>query len=319
MTQATSTTQTDLSRGPLGLDGAPLVLGGNVFGWTADDAASFAVLDAFTDAGGRMIDSADVYSAWVEGNSGGESERTIGRWLARGGRRDDVLVATKVSQHPQFRGLAAANVRAAAEASLERLGTDRIDLYYAHFDDAATPIAETAAAFSALVDDGLVRAIGVSNYTPERIDEWFAAVEDGGLHRPVALQPHYNLVERGFEDGLRQAAERHGLGVLPYYALASGFLAGTYRDGEAPDSPRAQGAARYLDDRGRRVLAALDDVAAAHGAPVASVALAWLRQQPTVVAPVASARHTGQLEALVRSMTLELTPDELARLDGASA
>ncbi|MFE6970882.1 aldo/keto reductase [Isoptericola sp. NPDC057653] len=318
MTQAT-TTHPDVPLGSLDLDAAPLVLGGNVFGWTADDAASFAVLDAFADAGGRMIDTADVYSAWVPGNSGGESERTIGRWLARTGRRDDVLVATKGSQHPEFRGLAASTVRAAAEASLERLGTDRIDLYYAHFDDAETPIAETAAAFSALVDDGLVREIGVSNYTPERIDEWFSAVDAGGLHRPVALQPHYNLVERGFEDGLREAAARHRLGVLPYYALASGFLAGTYRDGETPDSPRAQGAARYLDDRGRRVLAALDEVAAVQGVPVASVALAWLRQQPTVVAPVASARRTGQLEALLRSMTLELSPDELARLDGASA
>jgi len=303
----------------LDLEAAPLVLGGNVFGWTADDAASFAVLDAFADAGGRMIDTADGYSAWVPGNSGGESEATIGRWLARTGRRDDVLVATKVSTHPEFRGLAAPTVRAAAEASLKRLGTDRIDLYYAHFDDADTPIEETAAAFSALVDDGLVREIDVSNYTPERIDEWFAAVAAGGLHRPVALQPHYNLVERGFEDALRPAAERHGLGVLPYYALASGFLAGGYRDGEAPESPRAQGAARYLDDRGRRVLAALDDVAAAHDVPVATVALAWLRAQPTVVAPIASARHTGQLGALLRSMTLELTPDELARLDGASA
>lgn len=319
MTQATNSAPAGRALGSLDLAGAPLVLGGNVFGWTADDAASFAVLDAFADAGGRMLDTADGYSAWVPGNSGGESEEAIGRWLARTGRRDDVLVATKVSAHPQFRGLAAANVRAAAEASLKRLGTDRIDLYYAHFDDADTPLSETAAAFSALVDDGLVREIGVSNYTPERIDGWFAVAERDGLHRPVALQPHYNLVERGFEDGLRQAAERHGLGVLPYYALASGFLTGTYRDGETPDSPRAQGAARYLDDRGRRVLAALDDVAAAHDVPVASVALAWLRAQPTVVAPVASARHTGQLGALLRSMTLELTPDELARLDGASA
>jgi len=319
VTQATNSAPTGRALGSLDLDAAPLVLGGNVFGWTADDAASSAVLDAFADAGGRMVDTADVYSAWVPGNAGGESERAIGRWLARTGRRDDVLIATKVSQHPDFRGLAAANVRAAAEASLKRLGTDRIDLYYAHYDDGVTPVEEVATAFSALVDDGLVREIGISNSTPERIDAWFTAAERDGLHRPVALQPHYNLVERGFEDDLRPAAQRHGLGVLPYYALASGFLAGTYRDGETPDSPRAQGAARYLDDRGRRVLAALDDVAAAHDVPVASVALAWLRAQPTVVAPIASARHTGQLGALLRSMTLELATDELARLDGASA
>ncbi|MEL7974405.1 aldo/keto reductase [Isoptericola sp. F-RaC21] len=319
MTQATNSPQAGPALGSLDLAGAPLVLGGNVFGWTADDPASFAVLDAFADAGGRLVDTADVYSAWVPGNSGGESEHTIGRWLARTGRRDDVLIATKVSQHPDFRGLAAGTVRAAAEASLERLGTDRIDLYYAHYDDGATPVEEVAAAFSALVDDGLVREIGISNSTPERIDAWFAAAERDGLHRPVALQPHYNLVERGFEQDLRPAAERHGLGVLPYYALASGFLAGTYRDGESPDSPRAGKAATYLDDRGRRVLAALDDVAAAHDVPVASVSLAWLRAQPTVVAPIASARHVGQLDALLRSMTLELTADEVARLDGASA
>jgi aryl-alcohol dehydrogenase-like predicted oxidoreductase len=315
----TTTPAPSTSLGSLDLTRAPLVLGGNVFGWTADDAASFAVLDAFTGAGGLMIDTADGYSAWVPGNSGGESERAIGRWLARSGRRDDVLVATKVSAHPDYRGLSAANVRAAAHASLKRLGTDRIDLYYAHFDDADVPVAETAAAFSALVDEGLVREIGISNYAPERIDEWFAAVERDGLRRPVALQPHYNLVERGFENGLRGAAELHGLGVLPYYALASGFLAGAYRDDATPDGPRAGKAASYLDDRGRRVLAALDDVAAAHDAPVAAVALAWLRARPTVVAPVASARHTGQLGALLASMTLELTDDELARLAGASA
>jgi len=315
MTQSTISAQL----GSLDLSAAPLALGGNVFGWTADDDASFAVLDAFVAAGGRMVDSADVYSAWVPGNSGGESEATIGRWLARGGRRDDVLVATKVSQHPEYPGLSAANVRAAAEASLQRLGTDHIDLYYAHFDDAETPVAETAAAFSRLVDDGLVREIGISNYSPERIDEWFAAVDAEGLHRPVALQPHYNLVERGFEEAVQGAALRHGLRVLPYYALASGFLTGTYREGVTPDSPRAQGAARYLDDRGRRVLDALDEVAAAHDVPVASVALAWLRVQPTVVAPIASARRTDQLDALLTSMTLELTPGEVDRLTDASA
>lgn len=298
----------------------PLALGGNVFGWTADDAATFAVLDAFTAAGGTMVDTADAYSAWVPGHTGGESETLIGRWLTRHGRRDDVVIATKVSQHPQFRGLAADNIRAAAHASLERLGTDRIDVYYAHFDDASVPLEETVGAFSSLVDDGLVRYVAISNYTPERIDEWMAVTEREGFHRPVALQPHYNLLERGFEGALRERAERYGLGVLPYFGLARGFLAGKYRDGGAPvDSPRAAEAVRYLDDRGRGVLAVLDELAAGHGASVASVALAWLRVQPTVAAPIASARTPEQLVDLLASVSLALTADEIARLSAASA
>ena len=298
----------------------PLVLGGNVFGWTADEESTFAVLDAFAATGGTMIDTADAYSVWAPGNSGGESETLIGRWLASRGSRDDVVIATKVSQHPGFRGLAASNVRAAAEASLTRLGTDRIDLYYAHFDDASVPLEETAGAFSSLVDDGIVRYVALSNYTPERVDEWMSVADREGFHRPVALQPQYNLLERGFEAGLRDRAERYGLGVLPYYGLARGFLAGKYRDGGAPvDSPRAEAAAHYLDDRGRRVLAALDEIAAAHRVPVASVALAWLRCQPTVVAPIASARNLDQLVDLLASADLQLTSDELAALSAASA
>lgn len=315
----TDTSSRTVTVGASDLEVLPLALGGNVFGWTADEATTSAVLDAFTAAGGSLVDTADGYSAWVPGNAGGESETLVGRWLAARGTRDDVVVATKVSTHPEFRGLSGANVRAAAQASLRRLGTDRIDLYYAHFDDEATPLEETAAAFSALVDDGLVRWIGLSNYTAERVDAWFEIAEREGLHRPVALQPHYNLVERGYEDALRGAAERHGLGVLPYYGLASGFLAGKYRDGgPAVDSPRAQGAARYLDDRGRAVLAALDEVAAAHGVAVATVALAWLRAQPTVVAPIASARTVEQLPDLLAAATLDLAADELAALDAAS-
>lgn len=314
-----TTTQQTRALGSLDLSSAPLALGGNVFGWTADRDASFAVLDSFLQAGGRMVDTADAYSAWVPGNVGGESETLIGEWFDSAGRRDEVLLATKVSQHPQFPGLSATNVAAAARASLQRLRTDRIDLYYAHFDDADTPIAEMAAAFSQLKDEGLIREIGVSNYTPERIAEWFEAVERDGLHAPVALQPHYNLVERGFEDGLRGAAERFGLGVLPYYALASGFLAGSYRDGTSHDSPRSGGAGKYLDDRGRAVLAALDEIAAAHDVPVATVSLAWLRSQPTIAAPIASARHTGQLPALLASMQLELSQGEIDALTEASA
>ncbi|WP_084076949.1 aldo/keto reductase [Demequina sp. NBRC 110057] len=315
----TAITHTSPALGSLDLTGAPLALGGNVLGWTAGRDDSFAVLGAFADAGGRLIDTADVYSAWAPGHSGGESEEMIGQWLAASGRRDDVLIATKVSQHADFPGLSSANVRAAAEASLKRLGTDRVDLYYAHFDH-DEDIAETAAAFSALVDDGLVREIGISNFSADRIDAWMDAVAADGLHRPVALQPHYNLVERAYEGELREVAQRYGLGVLPYWALASGFLTGKYRDAEQDThSPRAPEALKYLDERGRRVLGALDEVAAAHDVPVASVALAWLKAQPTVVAPIASARHAGQLEALVTAMSLDLTADEVRALTDASA
>jgi aryl-alcohol dehydrogenase-like predicted oxidoreductase len=296
----------------------PLALGGNVFGWTADEAGSFDVLDAFTAAGGDFIDTADGYSHWVPGNSGGESERIIGRWIGRRGHRDDVLIATKVSTHPQFPGLAPENIRFAVDASLGRLQTDHIDLYYAHFDDPTVPLAETVGALSELVDAGKVRYLGISNYSPERIDEWFEITRANGLHRPVALQPHYNLVERDFEDGLLQRAEREKLGVFPYFSLAKGFLTGKYRDGADVESARAGGALEYLDDRGRRVLAALDEIAAAHGASVASVALAWLRQQPAVVAPLASARTVEQLPDLIASATLELTSSELEALSDVS-
>ncbi len=303
-----------------GLSVFPLSLGGNVFGWTADRDASFAVLDGFVAGGGNLIDTADVYSAWAPGNSGGESETIIGEWLKAGGKRDDVVIATKVSQHPEFPGLSAGNIRAAAEASLERLGTDRIDVYYAHFDDEDTPLARTVEAFSKLVDDGLVRSIGISNYSPSRIDEWLDVTEQGDFHKPVALQPQYNLVERGFESGLRERAEKYGLGVFPYYSLASGFLTGKYRpDSELVDSPRAESALGYLDDRGIRVLGALDDVAAAHGASVTAVSLAWLRRQPTVVAPIASARTVDQLPDLLASAALDLSDDEVAALTEASA
>lgn len=304
--------------GTLDLAGAPLALGGNVFGWTADRDDSFAVLNAFADAGGRLIDTADVYSAWAPGHRGGESEEMIGAWLAATGRRDDVLIATKVSEHQDFRGLSAGTVRAAAEASLTRLGTDRIDLYYAHFDH-DEPIAETAAAFSALVDDGLVREIGISNFSAARIDEWMDVVVADGLHRPVALQPHYNMMERDYEGDLRAAAQRHGLGALPYWALAKGFLTGKYRDGADIDSPRAGEASQYLDARGRKVLTVLDEVAAAHRVPVASVALAWLVVQPTVVAPIASARNASQLEPLVGALSLTLADDEVEALTEATA
>lgn len=303
---------------------APLALGGNVFGWTADRDGSFAVLDAFLAGGGDFIDTADGYAHWVPGNTGGESERIIGEWLASRGTRDRVVIATKVATHPEFRGLRPANVRAAAEASLARLGTDRIDLYYAHRDDPETPLEEVVAVFSELVDAGKIRAIGLSNYTAERTAEWLRIAQATGAHAPVALQPHYNLVERDFEtNGLREVAQSAGLAVFPYYSLAKGFLAGKYRaagDASGPGaSVRAEGAAAYLDDRGRAVLAALDAVAADRGAEVATVALAWLRQQPTVAAPIASARNTTQLPALLAALTLELTHSELEALTSASS
>lgn len=302
---------------------APLALGTNVFGWTADRAATFDVLDAYVAGGANFVDTADGYSHWVEGNTGGESETLIGEWIVERGARDRVTIATKVSTHPQFEGLAGANVRAAADASLTRLQTDHIDLYYAHFDDAGTPLEETVAAFSELVDAGKVRAIAISNYTAERATEWFEIARAGGYHLPVALQPHYSLVERGYEtNGLRAVAEAEQLAVFPYYALARGFLTGKYRaasDAAAPGaSPRAAGAAAYLDERGTRVLAALDEIAATHEAEVATVALAWLRQQPTVAAPIASARTAEQLSALLASLELELNADELVALDRAS-
>jgi aryl-alcohol dehydrogenase-like predicted oxidoreductase len=297
----------------------PLSLGGNVFGWTADQATSFAVLDAYVAGGGNFIDTADVYSAWVEGNAGGESETIIGAWIAQRGRSDDLVIATKVSQHPEFSGLSADNIAAAARASIERLNVESIDLYYAHFDSADVPLAETVEAFSKLVDAGLIRAIGVSNFSVDRIQEWLDIAEQGGFHKPVVLQPQYNLVERGIEADVLPLAVAQNLSVVPYYALASGFLTGKYRDGSENDSPRAGSAAAYLDDRGRAVLAALDEAAAAHGVEVATVALAWLRSQPGVAAPIASARVVEQLPALLASATLELTPAELASLTAASA
>jgi aryl-alcohol dehydrogenase (NADP+) len=308
--------------GSTDLDVFPLNLGGNVFGWTADEAQSHAVLDAFLAGGGNFVDTADGYSSWVPGHEGGESEAVIGSWLAASGRRDDVVIATKVSQHPARKGLGHDNVLAAAEDSLRRLRTDHIDLYYAHFDDPETPLEETLSAFDELVRAGKVRYVAGSNYSAERVAEALAIQDREGYARWVALQPHYNLVERaGFEDGgLRRIAQDEGLAVVPYYALASGFLTGKYRDaGEQGDSPRAGGAVKYLDDRGRRVLGALDAVAAAHDVPVTAVSIAWLAAQPTVAAPLASARTVEQLDALLQGARLTLAPDEIAALDAASA
>ncbi|MET7270867.1 aldo/keto reductase [Streptomyces flaveolus] len=299
----------------------PLALGGNVFGWTADQDTSFAVLDAYTAAGGNFVDTADSYSAWVEGNGGGESETLIGKWLAARGNRADVVIATKVSQHPEYPGLSAANIKAAADASLRRLGTDHIDLYYTHFDKPEVPVEEIIGALDELVRAGKVRHIAASNITAERLAASLEFSDREGLARYVALQPHYNLVSRDtYEGELRDLAERAGLAAVPYYALASGFLTGKYRPGAAVDSPRAGGAAKHLEsERGRRVLTALDEISGAHGVPVATVALAWLAAQPTVAAPIASARTVEQLPALLGVADLELTEAEVLRLTEASA
>ncbi len=298
----------------------PLCLGANVFGWTADEAESFAVLDAYRDAGGNFIDTADGYSQWVPGNGGGESEEIIGRWMAERGTRDAVVLATKVGSKHDRNGLTADNVRAATEESLQRLQTDRIDLLYTHRDDEVTPPEETLAELDALVREGKVRHVAASNVSPERLEEAMQASAREGLVRYVALQPHYNLVERGYEDGLAGVCRRHDLGCLPYFALAKGFLTGKYRPGaDEVRSERAQGAAAYLDERGERVLSGLDEAAAAHDVPVAAVSLAWLAAQPTVVSPIASARTPAQLTELMAMSELELSADELRALGEAGA
>jgi aryl-alcohol dehydrogenase-like predicted oxidoreductase len=292
-----------------------LCLGGNVFGWTADREASFAVLDAYAAAGGNFIDTADVYMAGAPGNGGGESETIIGEWMAARGNRDAIVIATKLGKLTGLDNLRAETIGKAADDSLRRLGTDHIDLYYAHFDDTETPLAETLGAFGELIEAGKVRAIAASNYSGERLAEALETAERETLPRYVALQPHYNLMERDYEDDQRAVCKREDIACFPFYALAKGFLTGKYRPGgEEIESPRAEGAKAYLDERGERMLAALDEIAAAHDTEAAAVALAWLREQPTVLSPIASARNTEQLAPLLASVELTLSGDELARL-----
>ncbi len=296
--------------GATDLDVFPLCLGGNVFGWTADEQASFSVLDAYAAAGGNFVDTADVYS-------GGASERIIGRWLAARGNRDEMVIATKVGGDG---GLGAQNIQRIAGESLRRLQTDRIDLYYAHFDDPSTPLEETLGAFDALVREGKVRHVAASNYRAPRLAEALAVSERRGLTRYVALQPHYNLVERdAYEGELAELCGREGLACLPYFALAKGFLTGKYRPGAEVESPRASRASAYLDDAGLAVLAALDEIAAAHRTTVAAVSLAWLLAQPTVAAPIASARTPAQLADWIPAAELRLSDEELQRLSSARA
>jgi aryl-alcohol dehydrogenase-like predicted oxidoreductase len=303
------------------LDVFPLCLGGNVFGWTADEGQSFAVLDAYAAAGGNFVDTADAYAAWVPGNSGGESETIIGRWHRARGNRDEMTIATKVGAAPGLQGLSEKVIRTAVERSLVRLQTDYIDLYYAHYDDLNTPLEETLGTFDALIREGKVRYIAASNYTAARLSQALAVSDREGLARYVALQTEYNLVERAkYEGELRDLCVQEGLSCLPYYSLAKGFLTGKYRPGgDDVDSARAEGARAYLDERGVALLSVLDEIAAAEGTSVAAVALAWLLAQPTVAAAIASARTPGQLEDLLPAATLRLSEEELAALDEVSA
>lgn len=303
------------------LDVFPLALGGNTFGWTSDQTTAHAVLDAFVGRGGNFVDTADGYSAWVPGNTGGESETIIGAWLDSRGKRDDVVIATKVGQHPDFRGLSGVTVAKAADASLNRLGTDHIDLYYAHFDDPETPLEETVSAFDDLVVAGKVRYVGLSNYSAARISQWFEIADRHGYARPVALQPQYSLVYRqAYERDLAPVVATYQLGVAPYFALASGFLTGKYRTkADLVGQAREGMVSRYFTDEGLAVLSSLDSVATAHRVSVATVALAWLQSRPAVVAPIASARTVEQLPDLTAAADLTLTEAELSSLDEVSA
>jgi aryl-alcohol dehydrogenase (NADP+) len=287
-----------------------------VFGWTIDEERSFEVLDAYARGGGNFIDTADTYGRRGPDGAGG-SERIIGRWVAERGNREELVIATKVGMRADLPGLSRGTISRAVDGSLQRLGIERIDLYYAHRDDPDTPLEETLGAFQELIDIGKIRYAGASNYSAARLSEALAIGERDGMASYVALQPHYNLMERqGYEGALRQVCERHGLACVPYFGLARGFLTGKYRPGgEDVSSPRAAGVRQsYFNERGFAMLAALDEVAASHETTVAAVALAWLLAQPTVIAPIASATSREQLAELLPATQLQLSPDELAQL-----
>lgn len=316
-----------IPRRPLGRSGitvAPLAFGGNVFGWSVKDAAGTGrLLDAFVDGGFNLIDTADVYPAWVPGNKGGESETLIGQWLKSSGKRDQVVIATKVAKWGERPGLSPENIEAAVDDSLRRLGIDTIDLYQAHEDDPSVPLEATLGAFSRLIEKGKVRAIGASNYSAERLAEALRVSQDHNLPRYETLQPEYNLYDRaGYETELEPLVKAQGLGVISYYALASGFLTGKYRDvADAAKSP-ARGAkvvAQYLNPRGQAILKALDAVAEAQKATPAQIALAWLMARDSITAPIASASSVEQLQEILQAARLTLTPAQIQALDQASA
>ncbi|HTE40018.1 MAG TPA: aldo/keto reductase [Steroidobacteraceae bacterium] len=309
------------SLGQTNLKVSPLMLGGNVFGWTADQPTSFAILDEFVGAGGNFIDTADVYSTWGKGHTGGESETVIGHWFKQSGKRANIVLATKVGMvmSPEKKGLKASYIEQAVEDSLRRLQTDYIDLYFSHTDDAETPLDETLRAYQQLMAKGKIRAIGASNYTAVRLME-AAALAQQGLPAYRVLQPHYNLAERAdYESLLEPTCRELGLGVVPYFSLARGFLTGKYRsDADFGKSVRGRGMKPYLNERGFRILAALDSVAAACRSTPAQVALAWLMARKSVTAPIASATSVAQVRELSGAMTLNLSAASIADLDQAS-
>lgn len=318
---------TSLPQRPLGKSGitvAPLAFGGNVFGWSVKDAAATGrLLDAFVDGGFNLVDTADVYPAWVPGNRGGESEALIGQWLKASGKRNQVVIATKVAKWAERPGLSPDNIEAAVDDSLRRLGIDTIDLYQAHEDDESVPLEATLGAFARLIDKGKVRAIGASNYTADRLGQALRCSESQGLPRYQALQPEYNLYDRaGYETGLEPLVKAEGLAVISYYSLASGFLTGKYREVADAAKSSARGAQvvkRYLNARGQAILEALDGVASAHAATPAQVALAWLIARESITAPIASASSVEQLQEIMQAARLVLTPAQIQVLDTASA
>ena len=308
--------------GNSGLEVAPLAFGGNVFGWTADEPTSFALLDAFVGAGFNLIDTADMYSTWVEGNKGGESETIIGKWLKHSGKRSKVVIATKVGKEmgPNLKGLSKAYIMQAVEASLRRLQTDTIDLYQSHADDPETPLEETLEAYDQLIKQGKVRAIGASNYSAARLAQSLEVSEKTGYPRYESLQPLFNLYDRAdYEEELEPLCRKKGIGVISYFSLASGFLSGKYRS-EADLSNRARGnfVKKYLNARGFAIIDALDKVAQEHNMTSAQVALSWLIAQPSITAPIASATNLEQLNELIEAATIELTPSAIDLLNQAS-
>lgn len=310
---------TERALGQSGLSIRPFMLGGNVFGMTADRDASFAVLDRFVELGGGMIDTADVYSAWVPGHKGGESERMMGAWLKAGGARDRVMIATKVGMMPG--GLKPDRIREAVQGSLDRLGTDRIDLYFAHKDDPDVPLDEVLGAFGELVDAGVVDAIGASNYSADRLAEALRVADSNGLPRFTVMQPELNLLDRGqYQGALQDLCVAEGLGVVTYFSLASGYLSGKYRSvddiGQSARGPRVK---PYVEGKGPAMLAAMDTIAAETGATLSQIALAWVAAQPGVTAPIASATSVAQLDEIMGSENLTLTAAQLAALTAAGA
>ena len=308
--------------GQSGLEISPLVFGGNVFGWTVDDAMGFQLLDSFVAAGFNAVDTADVYSKWVPGHTGGESETLIGKWLKRGGNREKVIIATKVGieMGPGRKGLSRARILSAAEESLSRLQTDYIDLYQSHTDDLETPLEETLGAYADLIRQGKVRAIGASNYKAKRLAAALELSKKASLPRYESLQPQYSLVERAeYESELEPLCSKEGLGVINYYPLASGFLTGKYRsEADLKKSPRGQSAKKYLNEPGRTILAAVDQVAQKHSATPAQVALAWCLARPSITAPIVSATNLEQLKELMQSVNLQLDRASIDLLNQAN-